>query len=177
MILTVSTCPYHHRELCRSTHLVLRLPRRSVAPGLLIGSSFQEDRPEHLLSRAADWTLPVVRQVLEESPFRDLTFLVPSVRIVHVAAICRLTLPHLVWFGHLLVPRSPVTQVAVSHTCRLTVPKVGLLHPEDALQESSEHELLVTQDFHKPWRLQYSRAANSPSTGKTASGAWPGLRN
>ena len=55
---------------------------------------------EHFLSRPANGTFPVIRQVFEPGTFGNFSFSVPLVRGVNIAAISRLALVHLFRVGH-----------------------------------------------------------------------------
>jgi hypothetical protein len=62
--------------------------------------------PEHLFARAAYRAFPVLRQVFETGPLGHLALPVPSVRVIDITAVCRLTLPHFFWFCHGLISLS-----------------------------------------------------------------------
>ncbi len=59
-------------------------------------------RSESLLAGPANRTTPILRQVFEKGPLRDLALPVPLVGVVDITTVHRLALPHLFRFYHLL---------------------------------------------------------------------------
>jgi hypothetical protein len=66
---------------------------------------------EHGFTRAAAGTFPILRQVFKPGARGNFPLLISSGRVVNVAAIARLALPHIFGLGHFFLPSGQLLNV------------------------------------------------------------------
>ena len=104
--------------------------------------------PEHFLAGAANGARPIIGQVFKAGAFGDLPFSIPSIRVVNVAAVYGLTLPHLFRFRHLSpsfpdchpgpTPKSRPTDLDAIRSLAKTAPFIVVpLVPENNCQDKA----------------------------------------
>ena len=71
-----------------------------ASTNIFLDGSGPSKRSEHSFTGPAYRAFPISGQILETSSFGNFSFTITSIRIINIAAVYRLALPHFLSFRH-----------------------------------------------------------------------------